>query len=221
MTNHNRTPQTTRKISPLAKALARVIVGSTLGVGTLFSCGMDFPIELLSDRKETLQGMPSGDFFFEAERLIAAKSENFPVAKNYPYQEPPELEDSEVEPELDGSLRSAETAGLSQAQLKQWRLARNTNSAEGVSALAPDLPKASQLYIAGALAFQQGDDVQARDYFQQAAELPERAGRAVHRAARECGSRRRRCRRPAPCERRRSTTDGRGPRGGGLRNPPV
>ena len=126
------------------------------------ACGPDFPLELLSNRTQTLQGMPSGSFDFEAANLLVK-----PAAKL-----PPELDldsewfESTAENPVTELQQQAETSDYTSSQVDAWRQARNAPSAAEASALAAELPVAHRHYLAGAVAFRAGDMAAAKPEFE-------------------------------------------------------
>ena len=126
------------------------------------ACGPDFPLELLSNRTQTLQGMPSGLFDFEATRLLAK-----PAAKLTP-----ELDlnsvwfESSAEIPVTDAQQQVETRDYTPSQIDAWRRARSAPSAADALALAGELPAAHQHYIAGAAAFRAGDMATAKAEFE-------------------------------------------------------
>ena len=126
------------------------------------ACGPDFPLELLSNRTQTLQGMPSGLFDFEATKLVAK-----PAAKLTP-----ELDlgsvwfESTVESPVTQKQHVLETVDYSPSQVEAWTRARSAPSAEAAAALAAELPVAHRHYIAGAAAFRAGDLAAAKSEFE-------------------------------------------------------
>ncbi len=144
----------------LCFAISACLLGTT--IDPAFACGPDFPLELLSNRKQTLQGMPSGLFDFEATRLLAK-----PAAKLAPeldlgtawFESSPEIPVTELQ-------QQAETRDYTPSQIDAWKRARSAASAAEAMALVGDLPAAHQHYIAGAAAFRAGDLVAAKAEFE-------------------------------------------------------
>ena len=126
------------------------------------ACGPDFPLELLSNRTQTLQGMPSGLFDFEAANLLAK-----PAAKLTPeldlgsawFESSPENPVTELQ-------QQTETSDYQPEQMEAWKRARSAPSAGEATALAGALPEAHQHYIAGAAAFRAGDLASAKAEFE-------------------------------------------------------
>ena len=131
-------------------------------INQALACGPNFPLELLSDRTQTLHGMPSGLFDFEATKLLAK-----PAAKLMP-----ELNlgsvwfESSAENPVTEMQQQAETADYSPSQTDAWKHARSASSAEAATALAGALPVAHRHYVAGAAAFRAGDLAAAKSEFE-------------------------------------------------------
>jgi len=134
----------------------------TSGINQALACGPNFPLELLSNRTQTLQGMPSGLFEFEASKLLAK-----PAAKLTP-----ELDlgsawfESSAETPVTEAQQQAETSDYTPSQIAAWKRARSAPSAAEATALAGELPAAHQHYIAGAAAFRAGDLAAAKAEFE-------------------------------------------------------
>jgi cellulose synthase operon protein C len=148
-----------RTISPTKLALALALSCAPLAQ----ACGPAFPLELLQDRPQTLQGMVSGDFAFEMQRLVAVDAAKYPqdTSEGYWWEYSPEQPVPEPRQKL-------ETEGYSEAQVDSWRAARTAPSAELAYQVSADLPESHRNYLAGAIAFQQGLDADAKGYFEAA-----------------------------------------------------
>jgi cellulose synthase operon protein C len=116
---------------------------------TSIACGPDFPTELLTQRTNTMQGLPSGNFEFEANKLVQPAHKyaaEMDVNTSYWFEVTPETPVPEAQKKI-------ETEGYSAAQINDWLRARNASSVEEAMQAAASLPKAHQLYLAGANAF--------------------------------------------------------------------
>lgn len=153
-----RTSVLSRALSPLALALTLCLPPFA------DACGPSFPLELLNDRPQTLQGMVSGDFAFEMRRLVVVDAAQYPQdsSGDYWWEYTPEQPVPEPRQKL-------ETQGYTEAQVDQWRAARTATSAQTAFDVSQDLPEPHRNYLAGAVAFQQGLDDDAKRYFEMAA----------------------------------------------------
>ncbi len=151
----------TMRFSPkiLCFAISAGLLGGTIDYA--LACGADFPLELLSNRTQTLQGMPSGLFDFEAANLAAK-----PAAKLTPE---PDLGSAWFESTAENPVtelqKQLETADYSPSQVAAWTRARGASSSAEATALAGELWAAHRRYVAGAVAFRAGDMVSAKSEF--------------------------------------------------------
>jgi tetratricopeptide (TPR) repeat protein len=132
------------------------------------ACGPDFPYELLSSRTHSLLDLVDGSFEFEVLRLAQADPNLHSAAFN------PWDDYAAVRTEAEAQMVPAEQHGV----LAQARAAPDAARAY---ALGETLPSADRHYVAGAVAFQQGDTEAALTHFRAVLDLPEdqRAARAV------------------------------------------
>jgi cellulose synthase operon protein C len=136
----------------IKKNVIAIAVFSALA-GASWACGPDFPLELLQDRAQTLQGMPSGEFFFEATQLLAKPAEKWTPEANLN----PLWFSASAETPVTDVQEKIETEGYTPAQVGAWRQARTSNNATDARAAASALPLAHQHYLAGAVAFNNND----------------------------------------------------------------
>jgi cellulose synthase operon protein C len=127
-----------------------------------YACGPDFPPELLTNRQQSLQSLPEGNFYFEAMRLLPAPAKllkaDFGVMGN--------AGDADTNvPALSEARIKLETKGYSDAEKAAWQQARAATTAADAFAAAASLPPAHRQYVAGAVAYQLGDMAAAEQYF--------------------------------------------------------
>jgi len=130
------------------------------------ACGPEFPLRLLSDRAQTLNELPESNFAFELSRIASASSTAQPVLKvDVEYWADRFHDNLEVREHTEQSQLPAAQAQLI-AQLRQLTDARQAER------LGAALPAELRLYSAGAVAFAQGEDALAAEYFQRLLALP-------------------------------------------------
>lgn len=139
-----------------------------LPLGTALACGPDFPMRLLDNRGQSLSELPEGNFAFEVSRLghAIAGLKNVTAANtapNYIYDETP----VDTEPR-----DKAEQAGLSAEQQALVKQLRGLTDARQVEEQGASLPTEQRLYLAGAVAFNNGDHGLAAEYFHKVLALP-------------------------------------------------
>jgi hypothetical protein len=138
------------------------------------ACGPDFPLRLLSDRAQSLNELPESNFAFELSRLAPANlAPNNPAPTTNPAVIKVDVEywadrfhdNLELREHVEQSQLPAEQAALI-GQLRQLTDARQAER-QGAA-----LPAELRLYSAGAVAFAQGEDALASEYFQRLLALP-------------------------------------------------
>jgi len=130
------------------------------------ACGPDFPAELLGDRAATLNNLPEGAFYFEAQRLVAPV-QRLPVIERYGEQGATQkITRNSIEQGWWGD-RQARIAGMRDAK----------NSADAF-AMGADLPTEARHYVAGAVAFAKETPNAAAEHFRAVLALP--AGERAH-----------------------------------------
>lgn len=143
----------------------------SLGVpfGTALACGPDFPMRLLDDRAQTLADLPESNFAFEVNRLGQAISGLKPTTEITltPYWD----SDDDGRPYREQRLaaEASELPAALQAKVEQLRALGDPQQVEQQGA---ELPAELRLYIAGAVAFDTGDLLQAAEYFRAVLALP-------------------------------------------------
>ncbi len=147
-------------LRPKKRALA--LGAAAFVFASAFACGPDFPLELLQNRAQTLQGLPSGYFDFEAAHLVPKPAEKLT----------PELDldsawfEASAENPVADRQKEIETKGYSPAQIEAWARARAADSAAQALTEASNLPVPDQHYLAGAVAFRAGDLAVAKSEFE-------------------------------------------------------
>ncbi|WP_426203467.1 hypothetical protein [Pseudomonas sp. TWP3-1] len=140
----------------------------SLPLGSALACGPDFPARLLDNRGQTMSELPAGNFNFEINRLgksIAGLKNLTPDADSPGtlYAEP-----SDPAEQRD----KAEMSGLSGPQQALVRSLRGLSDAREAFAQGSNLPAEIRLYVAGAVAFNAGNQQLAVEYFRQLLALP-------------------------------------------------
>jgi hypothetical protein len=132
------------------------------------ACGPDFPMRLLDNRGQSLAELPEGNFRFEVSRLGHAIAGLKPVtvATLVPGQSYGEV--SEHAEQRD----QAEQTGLTNEQQALVKQLRGLTDARQVEAQGASLPAELKFYLAGAVAFNAGDQTLAAEYFRQVLALP-------------------------------------------------
>jgi len=132
------------------------------------ACGPDFPMRLLDNRGQSLAELPEGNFRFEVSRLGHAIAGLKPVtaATLVPGQTYGETTDH-------AELRDqAEQAGLTNEQQALVKQLRGLADARQVEVRGASLPAELRFYLAGAVAFNAGDQTLAAEYFRKVLALP-------------------------------------------------
>jgi hypothetical protein len=132
------------------------------------ACGPDFPMRLLDNRGQSLAELPEGSFRFEVSRLGHAIAGLKPVtaATLVPGQTYGETTDH-------AELRDqAEQAGLTNEQQALVKQLRGLADARQVEVRGASLPAELRFYLAGAVAFNAGDQTLAAEYFRKVLALP-------------------------------------------------
>ncbi|WP_223544805.1 hypothetical protein [Pseudomonas sp. A-B-19] len=135
----------------------------SLPMGSALACGPDFPMRLLDNRGQSLAELPEGNFRFEISRLGHAINglKNVTAGANYA-----------DEPDPVALRDQAEQAGLSTEQQVLVKHLRSLTDARQVEAEGAQLPPELKLYLAGAVAFGEGDPALAAGYFKKVLALP-------------------------------------------------
>jgi hypothetical protein len=130
------------------------------------ACGPDFPLRLLSDRAQSLNELPESNFAFELSRIASASTTEPSAASR--------ASDYSAEGLLDNlQLREhTEQQQLPAAQAQLVARLRRLTDARQAERQGAALPAELRLYTAGAVAFAQGQDALAADYFQRLLALP-------------------------------------------------
>ena len=130
------------------------------------ACGPDFPLRLLSDRAQSLNELPESNFAFELSRIASASAtEPSAASRACDYSAEGLLDNLELREHTEQQQLPAAQAQLV-ARLRQLTDARQAER-QGAA-----LPAELRLYTAGAVAFAQGQDALAADYFQRLLALP-------------------------------------------------
>lgn len=133
------------------------------------ACGPDFPMQLLSDRAQTLAELPEFNFAFEVNRLGQQVAGLKPATEITltPYW------DSDDNGRPYRAQRSkAEASELPENLRQKVAHLRTLTDPEQVLEQGADLPAELSLYLAGAVAFDAGDHAQAAVYFHKVLALP-------------------------------------------------
>ena len=150
-----------RKLAAVKTALAAVTLSVMSLTGFALACGPFFPIQLFSNRRETLRTAPVNAFDWEAVRLVKPKITYRPAPPGVPVN------------------RDA-AEDLSQRQLARVMAMRQASDGAAALDQAGDLPPAVALYTAGAVSFLHGDFSAADANFRKLLALP--AQQSVSRA---------------------------------------
>ncbi|WP_369991855.1 hypothetical protein [Pseudomonas xanthosomatis] len=137
--------------------------------GTALACGPDFPMQLLDNRAQSLAELPEGNFAFEVNRLgqqIAGLKPTTEITLT-PYWDG----DDNGRP-YRRQRAEAEASELPQGQRAKVAELRALHDPQQVELQGAELPAELRLYLAGAVAFDAGDNAQAADYFRQVLALP-------------------------------------------------
>jgi hypothetical protein len=132
------------------------------------ACGPDFPIRLLDNREQSLVELPEGNFSFEVSRLGHAIAGLKPVTAATLVPGAVYGESSAHAEQRD----QAEHTGLTNEQQAQVKQLRGLADARQVEAQGADLPAELRFYLAGAVAFNAGDQTLAAEYFRKVLALP-------------------------------------------------
>ncbi len=157
----------------MRKTLCNTLLVGSLLVGSLWgatelaiACGGGSPIELTLVRRQTLYGLPEGNFYFEAARLAPAPSALFAADPVTATVDDAGEQVANQLPPLSESRVAMETAGYTDDQRNAWQQARDSNNGETAFDLASNLPILHRQYVAGAVAFRNGQYAQALSYFE-------------------------------------------------------
>ncbi|MDO9218005.1 MAG: hypothetical protein Q7U14_12085, partial [Lacisediminimonas sp.] len=130
------------------------------------ACGPEFPLRLLNDRAQTLNELPESNFAFELSRIAPA-----PYAAATPLQAATEYWRDDYQ-NLGEQREQTEQSQLPPAQAELIAQLRQLTDARQAERLGAALPGELRLYTAGAVAFAQGEDALAAEYFQRLLTLP-------------------------------------------------
>ena len=138
-----------------------------LPLTSVLACGPFFPARLLGDRAQTLAVLPEGSFQFEVSRLgqVIAGLKPATAATLAPYY------DGGEQPYVE-QRDKAEQDGLTDAQRSLVAQLRQLQDPRQVQQQGASLPVEINLYLAGAVAFNAGDNAQAAEYMRQVLALP-------------------------------------------------
>lgn len=132
------------------------------------ACGPDFPMRLLDNRGQSLAELPEGNFSFEVSRLSHAIAGLKPATDATLVPGAAYGEASAHVEQRD----QAEQVGLSHEQQAQVKQLRGLADARQVEVQGANLPAELKLYLAGAVAFNAGDQTLAAEYFRKVLALP-------------------------------------------------
>jgi hypothetical protein len=138
-----------------------------LGLQPLFACGPDFEMLLLEDRAGALTRLPEGFFAYEMSRMQPRTNPALP-ARTVPHD--PWFWPNESNP-ISAAQIAFEQQGYSTLQKAEHQQARLASDAASAIAAAGSLPPVHQHYIAGAVAYRQGDWEAAQQHFDSALRL--------------------------------------------------
>lgn len=134
---------------PLALAFA-------LALGPALACGPNLPPQLLNDRAEALAWIPEGTLAFELARIDGPIRDAWTPGEDFGWADEAEI------------LRKAETVLLGEAGAEIAMLARETGLPAGARQIATTLSPTDQAYLAGAVAWRNGDLAAAAAAFREA-----------------------------------------------------
>ncbi|NWE47275.1 hypothetical protein [Pseudomonas gingeri] len=141
----------------------------SLPLGSALACGPDFPLRLLDDRAQSLAELPETNFAFEVNRLgqAIAGLKTVTDATLSPYWD----SDDNTRPyrEQRDKVEAGELPENLRAKVAQLRTLQDPQQVEAQGA---DLPDELRLYIAGAVAFDAGNQALAAEYFRKVLALP-------------------------------------------------
>ncbi|NWB93165.1 hypothetical protein [Pseudomonas agarici] len=140
-----------------------------LPLGSALACGPDFPLRLLDDRAQSLAELPETNFAFEVSRLGQAMA-GLKTATDATLQ-PSWDSDDNTRPyrEQRDKVEATELPENLRAKVAQLRALQDPQQVE---ALGRELPDELRLYIAGAVAFDIGNQALAAQYFRKVLALP-------------------------------------------------
>ncbi|AMB84927.1 hypothetical protein AWM79_06225 [Pseudomonas agarici] len=140
-----------------------------LPLGSALACGPDFPLRLLDDRAQSLAELPETNFAFEVSRLGQAMA-GLKTATDATLQPSWDSDDS-TRPyrEQRDKVEATELPENLRAKVAQLRALQDPQQVE---ALGRELPDELRLYIAGAVAFDIGNQALAAQYFRKVLALP-------------------------------------------------
>ncbi len=139
--------------------LARAAVITALAVAAAFACGPFLGIEALQNRGEFLLAPPSISFGTELKALVPAPKDKLPVIES-------------ANGRADINRATVEVRELSPAVLARINAMGEQSGGEAAYVAGYGLPRAIQLYTAGAVSFLHDQTQAARTYFQDILSLP-------------------------------------------------
>ncbi len=134
-----------------------------LAASAAFACGNGFPWQLLNNRDQTLSDLPVDSFEFGAVRLVPKPALRLPPPSMGSDTEPPTTE-------------SEERRTLSASDAALVATMRRQATAEAAESVGPALPDGVRSYVAGAVAFEQGDCAGAASRFRRVLAVPASPG---------------------------------------------
>lgn len=163
-----------------------VALVAAAGIGGALACGPDFPWQLLDDRSATLLDAPAGlSFIGQLKALVAPPQGTLEVVEHEDADdrklEPLKVEEDEAASDV---WRALVERPLSQKDYSaQVSAARRAPTAEQALAAGDGLPAAVREYIAGAVAFNNGEAETALNHFKAIDALPAKQRRLREVAA--------------------------------------
>ncbi|HEY4166699.1 MAG TPA: hypothetical protein VGM96_07975 [Reyranella sp.] len=151
-----------------------VALVAAAGIGGALACGPDFPWQLLDDRSATLLDAPTGLSFLSQLKAFVTPQGTLKVVEHDDDDdrklEPLKVEQDEAASDVWGALVKRP---LSQKDyLVQVSAARRAQTAEKALLAGEDLPAAVREYIAGAVAYNNGEAEEALTHFKAIDALP-------------------------------------------------
>ncbi|QXI25657.1 hypothetical protein [Pseudomonas vanderleydeniana] len=141
----------------------------SLPLGSALACGPDFPLRLLDNREQSLADLPETNFAFEVSRLGQAiaglKPATDATLRMYWYSD----DTSSAYRKQRDEVEASELPENLRAKVAQLRTLQDPQQVEQQGA---ELPEEMRLYIAGAVAFDAGNQAQAAEYFRKVLALP-------------------------------------------------
>ncbi|UUQ64912.1 hypothetical protein NLK61_27600 [Pseudomonas fuscovaginae UPB0736] len=140
-----------------------------LPFGTALACGPDFPLRLLDDRAQSLAELPETSFAFEISRfgppVVGLKPTTEATLTPYWYSD----DNARAYRTQRDKVEASELPENLRAKVVQLRTLQDPRQVEAEGA---DLPEEMRLYLAGAVAFDTGNQALAVEYFRKVLALP-------------------------------------------------